>query len=130
MNIDNDKIFEISWLDFEGGIDYLFYHPEKDENQFEEDVQYLMKEYGDEYINQEDIFVGKLDWITYVIPKMEEELGYQKIKSDGGKIQFFGGEILEEGEGEITEERIQEFREFIGERLFQKACEKNKNNLD
>ena len=113
------KIFELAWTWYEDYRPFLFSHETKTKEDFEADVKSLMIKYGDEYIKQETSWVGASDWIEYISTKMSE-LGYETVTPE--RFSIFGAFIVDGNADDDIE-----FGKIIGEELFEKAIEHNKN---
>ena len=113
-----NKIFNLKWCWYEEQADYLFFHENKTEKQFKEDVIFLLRRYGEDYINKEKGWCSAMSWIDFISEKLET-IGY--IKVEPITWSYFGGYILDEGEDD-------EWREIVGDRLFNLAIEKNKDS--
>ena len=110
-----NNIFNLRWAWYEEQADYLFFHENKTEKQFKEDVIFLLRFYGEDYINQEDGWCSALSWITFISEKLEA-MGYEKVEPI--TWSYFGGYILEKEDDD-------EWREIVGDRLFNLAIKKN-----
>ena len=114
------NLFKLEWCDYDMNDEYLFTHDNKTEQEFKEDVQFLLVKYGNEYIEQERGWVGANYWIKYVAPKLVE-LGYKEVKPI--EWSFFGGSILS-SENIIRNDDLK-WKEIVGKELFSKAIEAN-----
>lgn len=124
MNIEN-KIFELYWSWYEDYEPYLFFHENKTEAQFRNDVKKMLRKYGEEYLETTDGWAGASRWIEFIVPKMEE-LGYVSIKT----ISYgaFGSYIIDyKGKSRDTEktEDNKRWESIVGKRLLQKAIKHN-----
>ena len=118
------KIFHLSWSWYEECDSYLFFHENKTEVEFHKDVKFLLRKYGEAYLEQEDNWTGAEAWISFIAPKMEE-LGYEKVKTVN--YDFFGSYIIgNEGEEDISQKDDMAFKKLVGKKLFDKAIKKNK----
>jgi len=111
-------IFELAWTWNEDYIPYLFSHETKTKEDFRNDVKYLMRKYGKEYIEQEFSWVGASWWIEFIAKKMPE-LGYTHVYPEA--MSVFGAFIIEN----INNKDDKEFGEIIGEELLQEAIKHN-----
>lgn len=112
-----NKIFELSWTQYDACCSHLLYHENKTEKDFIEDVKSMIKKYGDEYIEQEDDWVGMMGLFDYITPKFQE-LGYKIIKPI--RFNSWGGSIIKKND------KDEDFARLIGKKLFNKACSENK----
>lgn len=114
------NIFELSWHDYDELSYWLFSHDNKNQDDFNNDVNFLLKKYGEEYINNEKSWVGACYWIGYIVPKMEE-LGYTKVEPI--KWSFTGAGIIN-FDNIISEDDLR-WSEVVGEDLLFKAARHN-----
>jgi hypothetical protein len=117
------NLFELNWCWYEDYRFYLFTHDNKTEEQFKEDVRFLLRKYGKDYLETArhedgDMLVGASDWIDFISTKMPE-LGYSPI--DPIRESFFGSYIID-GERDDDEN----WREVVGDELADLAIEHNK----
>lgn len=76
----NDKIYEIRVSDYDINVSYLFTHIDNiSEEQFNQDVKFILNKYGNEYLKQESQQVDGCKWIYYVIPMLEKDFGYKLV---------------------------------------------------
>jgi len=80
-----------------------------------------MKKYGNEFIDKQDFVIGALDWIDFISTKVPE-LGYEKIEPV--IYGHFGSYAI--GDYFSKKEEDENFKQIIGEKLFQKTIQKNK----
>jgi hypothetical protein len=112
----NSKIFELSWINYEDRLSFLYFHENKTKEQFNEDVKILIIKYGEEYLNQEEVWAGVDRWIKFISAKLPE-LGYTLISP---QRTVFGG-------SEIIDVEDTEWCSVVGPDLFDKAIEWNEN---
>jgi hypothetical protein len=113
-------IFELAWTWYEDYMPYLFSHETKIKEEFENDVKFLLRKYGKEYIEQQQTsWVGASSWIEFIVKKFSE-LGYVRIRPEA--MTIFGAYIIERPDAEDDKD----FGEIVGEELFQQAIEHNK----
>lgn len=113
------NIFRLAWYDYEESAYWLFTHPTQTEGGFKEDVEFLLKKYGEAYINQEDGWVSSFGWIEFIVGKMGE-LGYTEVKPM--RWSFFGGYILGR-----DDEDLKEWKNKVGDSLADLAVQKNED---
>ncbi|SRR6266403_314847 len=109
-------------LEYEYWDDYQYYqfqHDTKSKEDFENDVNYLIKHYGEEYIDGECHWVGMPGWIEFVAGKLPE-LGYDKVEVD--VVSFSGGSII----NPFMSNSDVLWKDFVGAELFSKAVDKNR----
>lgn len=112
------KIFELRYDDWDIGFHYHFLHEDESKNQkiFEEDICFLMKKYGEEYLKKEHINPCIERWVGFIIPKLEE-LGYKQYTFE--TVDFHGGHFYENIKmGKYEEEQV---IKWIGKELYDKA---------
>ena len=51
--MNSQKFFQLYWSWHDDYYHYLFYHPNKTVKEFEKDVKFLFKKYGEEYLKEE-----------------------------------------------------------------------------
>lgn len=126
---DDANVFELSWTDYEDYRPHLFIGPvTKTEKDWEEDCKRALRECGEEYIDQENGWIGANLWIEFALKKLGE-YGYKHIHTT--RWDFCGGAIL--GDGYVDGERADEgddekdWRKVVGDDLLDKAVEHNKN---
>ena len=113
------KLFELSWSDYEMYYYYLFTHKNKTEEEFKEDVKFLLRKYGYDYLKSEDSWAGASDWIKFISPKMSE-LGYSPIEPI--RCGFEGAYIIKKNRPDTIE-----WGGVVGEELLYKAILHNHN---
>lgn len=117
------NIFELHWGDYDESQSWLFSHEIKTEEEFKEDVNKLLIERGEDYLQQEESWSNAQRWIEYVSNCLGE-LGYQKVKTS--KYSFLGSSML----GCSDEDAVEaEWMRVVGEDLYIKAIEHNKKVL-
>lgn len=119
------KIFRLAWMDYEDYSSWLFSHEYKTEEQFKEDVEILLKKYGDEYLDGEDSWASSNRWIKLVSDKLPE-LGYTVVEPLDWS--FFGGFILNH-DGRM-DNQDEEWEKIVGRELMEKAKLHNRNIED
>jgi len=115
-----DQIFELSWSWYEEYCPYLFYHEKKTLRQFERDVKYLLRKYGNQYIKQEKSWISAHGWIEFVCIKLTE-LGYVPIRPN--RFNIFGASIIDNKKDDDDKA----FGKLIGSELLAKAIKCNKS---
>jgi hypothetical protein len=110
--------FELSWCWYEDYCPHIFSHETKTKVEFDADVKNLMKKYGNEYMGQENSWVGAHGWIEFTSKKLPE-LGYIPIIPETYSV--FGANIIRD----CDEDSIK-FGNIIGEDLLNKASEHNR----
>jgi hypothetical protein len=116
------KLFELGWTWHEESTSYLFIHPHKTDEEFKEDIHFLLRKYGNEYIENEECYVSADNWITYIVDKMSE-LGYEKVETTWWK--HFGSFVIN---GESDED--EKWRKIVGDELMDIAITRNKKIND
>lgn len=112
------NMFNLRWSDFGEKEDWFFSHPNKTPEEFQVDVQKMMKQYGKEYIDSsEGALVGVKSWVEFVGGKLIVS-GYKKLSFE--TVTFFGATPIEKQD-------YDEFAEVVGEELFQMAVNHNKS---
>lgn len=124
------RIFTLEYAYWEDYEYYQFQHDTKSKEDFKNDVDYLIKHYGEEYIEEECSWVGIPGWIRYVSIKLPE-LGYNKVEAD---VVSFSGSGIIRGERDyndkngnpIISQSDAMWKEYVGIELFSKAVSKNR----
>lgn len=111
------QVFRISWHWYEEEWNYLFTHPNKTEEEFNEDIVRHIKVVGQKYLDQETSWVGASDWIEFATNSFHI-LGYEKVTTIDWS--FFGGYILATDCHEYDN-----WKEVVGEDLCNKAISMN-----
>lgn len=111
------KLFELYWIWYEEHSYWLFTHPNKTKKQFEADVKMLLREYGNDYLKEEDSWAGARGWIELIAEKLPV-IGYTKIEPES--TGFFGGYILRK------DDDGKEWEKIVGKELMEKAIKHNK----
>ena len=119
------KLFELSWKDYDCLSYWLFLHENKTQEEFDKDVRFLLKKYGDEYIDGELGWVSASSWMEYISDKFEE-LGYKNVEPI--TWSFFGASLINH-DGEMSSEDIK-WGEIVGNDLIKRAKEFNENVKD
>jgi hypothetical protein len=113
------QLFNLEWNWYEESNPYLFVHPDKTEEQFKEDVKFLLQKYGEEYMEQEESWIGAHNWVYYISKKMPD-LGYEPVNPI--TESFWGAYIIENKKGDEDKS----WGEVVGEKLLEIAIDKNK----
>jgi hypothetical protein len=111
------QVFNFLWQDSEEQDNHLFYHPDKTEEQFQEDCKKALVEVGDIYIDNEESWITLFDWVNIAAIKLEE-YGYTRITPI--LFSLWGNYIIEEDRDEVDK-----LEEAVGNRLLQKAISRN-----
>jgi len=119
------NLFELSWNDYEGASYWLFFHENKTQEDFDKDVHFLLKKYGNEYMDSESGWVSAYYWIGYISNKFEE-LGYKKVEPI--RWSFFGASLINH-EGKMSSQDIK-WGKIVGVDLINRAKEFNENVQD
>lgn len=119
-NLQNMNIFKLSWYDYDEGVSYLFSHDNKNQEEFNNDVNHLLIKYGNEYIEQEIGWIGANSWIQFIVPKLIE-IGYKQINPI--EWSFFGSSIIGL-DNEISDDDIK-WGKIVGDELFNKSIQYN-----
>ena len=110
------KIYELAWMWYEGYEPHLFTSDEdKTEEEWKRDCVEAIKKVGDKYIENEDGWVSMPSWVEEACKELEK-MGYKRIEPV--RYSVWGGYIIND-----TSEDV---KKIIGEKLFNKAFEKNK----
>ncbi len=119
------KIFTLSWSWYEDYQYYQFCHESKTKQEFEDDVNTLIINYGKEYMEQEDSWVGIHSWVEYASKKLIE-VGYSYVETE--TVNFWGGYILkgQKDEADNLYDDEQTWKNLVGEKLFNMAIDKNR----
>lgn len=107
-------LFKINFRDWESDYTQLLEHPTKTIQEFDTDLENFIREGGEDYINQEECFVGNVDWFIYILPKFYAAGYKEPVTHD---LYFKQRDILKESD--------EQWKELVGEGLFNKAIEKN-----
>lgn len=118
--------FELAWTWYEDYQPYVFCHEFKTKKEFEKDVKFLFKKYGNDYLKQEKGWASASDWMRFIADKFSE-LGYERIDTEYDAIKIFGSYIIEK---EKHNDETKEFEKFIGPELIKKALAHNKKLRD
>lgn len=110
----DSMIFELCCSGYDGSMDWLFFHPSKTEAQFKSDVDGLLVKYGAEYLSSETCWAGSGDWLRFIVDKLRA-LGYVPIVPT--RVIYT--------ETCIVQERDTNWKEVVGESLFQMALDHN-----
>ena len=117
------KIFEISWGDYDDYKYFIFTHDNKTQQEFKKDIKFIFRKYGKEFLDsKQKLFVGPNSWLDYIVPKMEE-LGYKE--ADIIRESLSGSSIFDKGN--------LSFSKLIGKELTELANTHNiriENKLD
>jgi hypothetical protein len=118
------KVYKLSWTWYEDDEYYLFSHPKSSQEQFKKDVKSLLRKYGNEYIDQEDGWVGAPQWVKYISKKLSI-LGYRPMTVLNWS--FSGAYLIENRyHSKKIDKDVQRWQEVVGARLTKKAIEKNR----
>jgi len=120
------NIFQLRWVDYDESTFWLLSHNYKIQDDFNTDVEFLLKKYGEEYITHEKSWTGACHWMEYIVPKLEE-LGYEKVEPI--KWSFSGASIIGYNEESITEDDFN-WSEIVGKDLLYLAAKHNKDLED
>ena len=122
-------IFQLAWSWYEEYRHWLFENNDKTQEEFDADCKRAIRECGEEYLKSEESWIGAPDWIEYASNKLLE-YGYKAVCPVN--FEHFGTYIIEheerkklDGSIDIREDDM-EFKEIIGEELYNKAVEINK----
>lgn len=119
-----ETIFKMYWHDWDETWDETFFHPNKTEKSFQMDTQFLLRKYGDEFIDTRNgEYINMVDLLIYISDKMPE-LGYVKLKPKYSS--FNGGNIMRKDD----DEDCVFWAEEIGQRLVERICEANQKEWD
>lgn len=110
------KVFDLGYSGRESWSSNLFFHDSKTREEFDADVRMLLRKYGEEYLKQEESWVGGGSWIEYVVTKLPE-LGYREI--DTIRVSFDECMIIKEDDADS------DFVQAIGPELFKAAVRQN-----
>ena len=114
-----DKLYEFYWADYEDYRPHLFL-PLLDQTieRFKTDCVDAINECGDEYIEQETLWVGGDRWIEYAIKTIADK-GYRYVRPE--KYGLCGGMIIEDND----HHRDDSFCLALTPDMYGKACDKN-----
>ena len=128
------NLFAVNWCWYEESWDFLFIHENKSEEEFKQDIEKHIKDVGQEYLDQEDSWVGANGWIEYAADTFHR-LGYKKVEPI--RWSHFGGYILKQND-EMMEKFPEDYKltseyketiswqNIVGEELMVQALAKNK----
>lgn len=111
------RLFELIYWYFDDKSSELYSHPDKTREQFEEDVKMLLVKYGEKYlkkVKKEKCLAGQMDWLFFASSKLQE-LGYSRVIPN--EVMFSGGNIIDE--------RDTDWKDIVGQKLFNKAMKLN-----
>jgi hypothetical protein len=112
--------FTLCCYDYDSQIEIHYCHNDKNKtfDDFKKDCDYLIKKYGDEYLNKCKKYEtpNVWDWINFISEKMNE-LDYEEIKFE--KYKFYDKHYTFDVS---NEEYNKEFYDIVGDKLFKKAC--------
>jgi hypothetical protein len=121
-----NNLFELSWSWYEDYQTYLFYHQNKTEGEFKNDIRFLLRKYGKDYIESEkpSSWVMAPEWIEFISKKMPE-LGYVPAKIINEN--FWGAYIID---GDLDDFEEKNWKEAVGEELYKEAVDHNRSIRD
>jgi hypothetical protein len=116
------QLFELEWHTFDSNNSFLFIHPNKDQKQFKKDVRFMLKKYGEEYLNNcvEYQSPHVRDWIEFIVDKMPE-LGYQIVNPIKEKFQSMKIDKDNDRYGDFNKK----WGNVIGKKLLNLALQQN-----
>ena len=85
-------IFEFNWNWFEDYCPNLFEHPDKTAEEFEVDCKKALRECFDEYMKDQDAWVGVNDWVEFACGTLKS-YGYIPVVTVS--YGLFGGYIVD-----------------------------------
>lgn len=109
--------FKLKWSSFDSEMSYIFFHPNRTPEVFNSEVRGLLRQFGDEYIQESDV-ISIDDWMTHIVPKLVE-MGYELIHP--ATFELHGGMYIQS----LTDYGVPEFMEIVGRELIEKAIQKN-----
>ena len=113
-------VFKLSWSWYEDHNFWLFESQTKTTEEFDADVESLLKKYADEYMAQEKSWVMVPSWIKYVAEKLTS-LGYVAVEPH--TWGFWGGYIL--GDDKARNKEDLAWGKIVGKKLLDKAVKHN-----
>jgi len=115
------NLFQLRISGWDGDASYhLLLHPNKTQEEFEKEVTNLLREKGEEFIKQEECYIGNDSWLDYIVPFMINDLGYTNAEIKGLVWQEVG--IIRENNQYSTD-----WFDTVGEQLFSKAAKRNRD---
>lgn len=115
------KIFELAWRWFDSQISFLLYHPNKTKKEFRSDVEKLLKQHCNEYLEQEEYWASISNWLSFIVPKLIT-LGYEKLSPT--EWSFWGCSIIEHYEDEPDESDLK-WCKLVGKQCYEKVVRHN-----